>query len=88
MDMRPGQAIDNPEYFESNRNNNPVSSVNIADNFKSEKAPLRLRSMSSESEGVSSNVSEPDYYNEYDQLNKSKRPPGGVFIDPRTESTV
>jgi hypothetical protein len=77
-------AIDNPEYFDSGQNNNQ-NSVNI---HKTEKQPLRVRSMSSESEGKSSNQSEPDYYNEFDHLSKSRKNNSRLLIDPRTESTV
>ena len=83
-------AIDNPEYFDSpiavpTQGVNNLPQVNV-DGLKSEKMPLRFRSMSSESEGASS---EHDYYNETDQLNRQKRKKVPVMIiPPRTESTV
>ena len=89
LDMN-STAVDNPEYFDSpmavpKQAVHNLPQVNV-DGLKSEKTPLRLRSMSSESEGASS---EHDYYNETDQLNRQKRKKVPVMIiPPRTESTV
>lgn len=79
LDMQNPGIVQNPEYFEQL----PSTNVVTTDHLKSEKQPLRNRTMSSESEGANS---EHDYYNEYDHLNRNRHP--GMYIGARTESAV
>ena len=93
MDMSPTHLA-NPEYFESSNPSQPgigmvkLNSTVDSNGIKTEKTPLRMRSMSSDSEGANS---ERDYYNETDMLTKSSKNRNQhpvMFVPPRTESTV
>lgn len=72
-------AMDNPEYFD-HTNMNSDDPVQIDDLKSHNKDPLRLRSVSSES------ASDPEYYNEYDKLNKDRK--AVALANSATESAV
>ena len=62
-----GTALDNPEYFEQDGEDQYLEPVN-GEITPTEKDPLRTRTMSSESEGA-----DHDYYNELNRLDSVPR---------------
>ncbi len=89
-------ALDNPEYFDRAdgvrhpgdplARDGEIPSVNI-DGLKNEKRRPQIPTPGM-GDPVLGLGPEHDYYNEFDQASRTSRPHPGMYIDPRTESTV